>query len=64
MASWLWLCCSDDGLVGAVRMDRRACLVVVALVLTLDGGDLRDGVIWLLLAVGAAAWMACLVGCA
>lgn len=39
-------------------------MVSVAVVLTLDGGYLRDGLVWLLVAAGAAAWMACLVGCA
>ena len=38
------------------------CLVAVGVVLPRDGGDLRDGVVLMLLVIGAAAWMACLVG--
>ena len=40
------------------------CLVAVGPVLTQDGGRLRDGEVLLLLVIGAAAWMACLVGSA
>lgn len=39
------------------------CLVAIAGVLTMDPGSVRDGVVFVLIALAAAAWTACLVGC-
>jgi len=39
------------------------CLIAIAGALALDPGSLRDRIVFALIALGAAAWAACLVGC-